>query len=139
MRDAIVVGVRSFLHPIDSLDERRLEMIDLMPFFDGRYIKQECDWQDQILPKLKSGAINAARAADQLRLILDAHASIAFAMGAILNVKSGKKIEVEQRTGGKRIWSVNYEPTRTNWPKLEISDERLNGRADDEVAVAIGA
>ena len=39
MRDAIVVGVRSFLHPIDSLDERRLEMIDLVPFFDGRYIK----------------------------------------------------------------------------------------------------
>jgi hypothetical protein len=138
MRDAIVVGVRSFLHPIDSLDERRLEMIDLVPFFDGRYIKSEADWQDQILPRLKAGAVSAARAADQLRLILDAHASIAFAMGAVLNVKSGKEIEIEQRMGGKRIWSVDDEPSRDDWPKLDIVEQQLDGRAGDEVAVAIG-
>lgn len=138
MRDAIVVGIRSFLHPIDSLDERRLQMIDLVPHFDGRYIRSQSDWQDKILPELQAGATAAARAADQLRLILDAHVSIAFAAGAVLNVKSGKRIEIEQRMGGKRVWAADDGPLRSDWPQIEFQDEQLDGRGDEEIAVAIG-
>jgi hypothetical protein len=33
-------------------------------------------------------------------MILDTHVSLAFGVGAILNVKSGKVIEIEQRAAG---------------------------------------
>jgi hypothetical protein len=137
-QDMIVLGIRSFLHSIDSLDERRLEMIDLVPYFDGRYIRNEVDWQNAILPKIKAGAISAGRSADYIRLILDSHASIAFAAGAVLNVKSGKKIEIEQRSGGKRIWSSEDGPVRADWPGFTITEERVDNRPGDEIALAVG-
>jgi hypothetical protein len=40
-----------------------------------------------------------------MRLVLDAHVLLAFAVGAISNVKLGKAIEVEQRTNGRRFWA----------------------------------
>jgi hypothetical protein len=103
LEDTIVLGVRSFPHPIVSLDERRLGMVDLVPYFDGRYIRNDSDWQNSILPKVRAYAIAAARSADHIRLILDTHVSVAFAAGAVLNIKSGKSIEIEQRSGGKKI------------------------------------
>jgi SMODS-associated and fused to various effectors sensor domain len=137
-QDMIVLGIRSFLHSIDSLDERGLELIDLVPQFDGRYIKNDGDWQNVVLPKIKAGAINAARSADYIRLIIDSHASIAFAVGTVLNVKCGKKIEIEQRSGGKRIWSSEDGPARADWPGFTITEERVDNRSGDEIALAIG-
>jgi hypothetical protein len=78
-------------------------MVDLVPYFDGRYIRNDSDWQNSILPKVRAYAIAAARSADHIRLILDTHVSVAFAAGAVLNIKSGKSIEIEQRSGGKKI------------------------------------
>lgn len=112
-------------------------MVDLVPHFDGRYIKDQSDWQGSILPKIRSGAIAAARSADHIRLILDTHVSIAFAAGSVLNVKSGKRIEIEQRSGGKKIWSSEDGPARTDWPVLQLTEERINNRPGDEIAVAI--
>ncbi len=133
----LVIGVRSFMHPIDPLEDRCERMLNLVPYFDGRYIRNDTDWQERILPELRNFVLDSARSTDSLRLILDAHVSLAFAVGAILNVKSGKHIEIEQRIGGRRYWSMDDQAADPGWPMFEFDEEVLDAHADG-VALAIG-
>jgi hypothetical protein len=77
-----------------------------------------------------------AQKGDHMRLVLDAHVSLAFAVGSILNVKSGKAIEVEQRTNGRRFWSRDDVPLDRAWPGIDATVEQIG--LGDELAVAIG-
>lgn len=134
---ALTIGVRSFMHPIDALEDRCARMLNLVPYFDGRYIRNEADWQGRILPDLREFVLAAARSSEHLRLVLDAHVSLAFATGALLNVKSGKRIEIEQRTGGRRFWSMDDQAAGPDSPRLAFEEEALDDREDD-IALAIG-
>jgi SMODS-associated and fused to various effectors sensor domain len=136
-KDVLIIGIRSFMHPIDNLEDRCERMLNLVPYFDGRYIRNETDWQHRILPELRNFMLKAARSTDHLRLILDAHVSLAFAVGTLLNVKSGKRIEIEQRTDGRRFWSRDDEASDPGWPKFLLSEEVLD-EDQDEVALAVG-
>jgi hypothetical protein len=131
--NAIAIGVRSFMHPIDNLEDRTERMLNLVPYFDGRYIRDEEDWQRKLLPELSDFLLGAARQSDHLRLIVDAHASLAFACGALLNVKSGKYIEIEQRTAGRRFWKTDDEVLNSSWPNFVISNENLGNEGGDIV------
>lgn len=130
------IGIRSFMHPIDSLEERCDSVLDFVPDFDGRYIRREADWQNKIIPDLNSFIANQAMQGDHLRLIVDAHVSIAFTVGSILNVKSGKNVEIEQRTNGRRFWSSDDTPVDIIWPKL-CFDEENTALAGDDIAISI--
>ncbi|MEQ9152777.1 MAG: SAVED domain-containing protein [Bauldia litoralis] len=134
---ALAIGIRSFMHPIDPLEDRCARMLNLVPYFDGRYIHNDADWQDRVHPALAAFVLGAARASERLRLIVDAHASLAFATGALLNVKSGKRIEIEQRFGGRRFWSMDDQPADQGWPPFEFDEEIVDPRGN-EVALAIG-
>jgi hypothetical protein len=70
-------------------------------------------------------------------LILDAHATLAFAAGSILDVKSGRHIELEQRTTGTRIWAADDATSDPSWPKLTADNIEIDG-SRSEVAVALG-
>lgn len=133
----LTIGVRSFMHQIDPLDERCHRMLNLVPYFDGRYIRDDADWQDRVYPELSGFLRDAARAVDRLRLILDMHASLAFAAGAVLNVKSGKQIEIEQRFAGRRFWSMDDQPSSDDWPPFEFEEEIIDAGARD-IALATG-
>lgn len=135
--NGLTIGVRSFMHPIDDLENRCERMLDLVPYFDGRYIRDSADWQQRLFPELRDFVLAAARTGDRLRLIVDAHVSLAFAVGALLNVKSGKRIEMEQRSGGRRFWSMEDQPADPTWPIFEFNEEVINERAP-EIALAVG-
>jgi hypothetical protein len=131
------LGVRSFMHPIDDLEARTDKAINLVPHFDGRYIRDPSAWKAVVFPELRDFVINAARGQDEIRLILDTHVSLAFGVGAILNAKSGKKIELEQRAGGRQIWSESDKPVDALWPKLVIAREAVHAGGAD-IAVSVG-
>ena len=60
--------------------------------------------------------MDAAKAHDCLRLILDAHLTLSIAAGSVLNIKSGRFIELEQRTIGRAVWSPDDKEPDGNWP-----------------------
>jgi SMODS-associated and fused to various effectors sensor domain len=129
---------RSFMHPIDDIEARCDESVNLVPHFDGRYIRDQAGWKADVLPELQRFLIESARDNDQLRLILDTHVSLAFGVGAILNVKSGKNIEIEQRAAGRHIWSAADKPLDPAWPTLCITEETVHvGGPDLAVAVSM--
>lgn len=130
------IGVRSFMHPIDSIEARATTTLNLVPYFHGRFLKDEAGWETDLFPALKSFVLAEAQKGDHMRLILDAHVSLAFAVGSILNVKAGKSIEVEQRTNGRRFWSRDDLPLDPAWPHFDSSIEDIG--SGEELAVAIG-
>jgi hypothetical protein len=133
---ARIIGVRSFMHPIDSLEGRATINLNLVPSFEGRFLKDGADWNADIYPALKAFVIGEAQKSDRIRLVLDVHVSLAFAVGALLDVKSGKAIEIEQRTNGRRFWSRDDQSDDPRWPGALISEEVIG--AGPDLAVAIG-
>lgn len=130
-------GVKSFEHPIDRLEERCTSVLNLVPSFHDRFIRNDEDWATTLYPELRDFLLSAAKGADQLRLALDAHTTLAFAAGSVLHVKAGRDVLLEQRTGANRIWSshdADFDPT---WPTLKTDVVDLgNGNAD--LAVSVG-
>lgn len=130
------IGVRSFMHPIDSIEARATTTLNLVPYFEGRFLKDEAGWETDLLPQLKAFVLAEAQKGDHMRLVLDTHVSLAFAVGSILNVKSGKDIEVEQRTNGRRFWSRDDVPLDPAWSDVDTVTEVIG--TGEEIAVAIG-
>lgn len=91
-----VYGVKSFEHSIDRLEERCTEVLNLVPSFLDRQIRPEADWQGTLYPNLKRFLMEASKTGDRLRLIIDAHLTLTFAAGAIINNKSGRIVELER-------------------------------------------
>lgn len=133
----IVFGVKSFQHPTDPLEERCTAVLNLLPKFYDRQIRPESDWTKHLYPELRTFLLQAAQAAPNLRLALDAHLTLAVAAGTILNVKSGRHIEIEQRTNGRRIWSADDEEPKPEWNPLVFTEEELSQDVAD-LAVTVG-
>lgn len=130
------IGIRSFMHPIDNLENRCDRLLNLVPYFDGRYIRDQDDWQLRVLPELQDFVVREAQATDRLQVILDAHSSLAFATGSVLDVKSGKAIEIEQSTQGRCFWTADGGPPDPSWPAL-VFDLQEVGQEEDEIAVSV--
>ncbi|MBZ9992785.1 SAVED domain-containing protein [Mesorhizobium sp. BH1-1-4] len=132
-----VYGVKSFEHAFDRLEDRCHEVLDLVPAFDERYIRSDGDWETSLYPALRLFLTSAAREQPRLRLALDAHTTLAFAAGSILDIKSGRHIELEQRSTERRIWSPDDTASDANWPKLVSTVTELHSGQPD-IAVALG-
>ena len=131
------VAVRSFLGPaadiVGATPENTLLLTD---DFRQRYLRDDLDWQTDIRPKVETFLRDAvARSSGRLRLILDAHASIAFLAGASLDLKSGVDAELVQKGRvGSRLWRAD---DGSGGESLEVTVHDL-GKSGHEIAVAIG-
>ena len=135
---AMVYGIKSFCHRIDALEDRCDDVLDLTPSFHDRQIVDDAAWTAKLLPRIRTFLLAAAKSESRLRLALDAHLSLAFAAGTMLDIKSGRAIELIQRTAsGYRVWSSDDEDASDAWPMLDHSSEEIDG-AGPEMAVAIG-
>jgi SMODS-associated and fused to various effectors sensor domain len=132
----LVYGVKSFEHPIDRLEDRCVAVLDLVPEFDDRFIRPEVDWATVLYPALKAFLLDAASKSSRLRLSLDAHLTLAFTAGSVLNIKSGKAVELEQRMIARSVWSVDDFAHDPAWPSWAFGVEALPGDGQ-EMAVAI--
>jgi len=132
----VVFGVKSFEHQFDRLEDRCTLVLDLVPHFDERAIRDQVDWSAELYPKLKGFLQDAARNNPQLRLVLDAHVTLAFAAGSVLNIKSGRNVEIEQRTMHRNVWHASDVPSDPAWPKWDFKVESLGG-VEGEIAVAV--
>ncbi|MBW8464314.1 SAVED domain-containing protein [Acidovorax sp.] len=129
-------GVKSFEHPFDRLEDRCAVVLDLIPHFDERSIRDQTAWATTLYPMLKSFLQTAAKDSQHLRLILDAHITLAFAAGSVLNIKSGRCVEIEQRTVHRNVWHSSDMPSDPSWPGWVFDLETLNGNGGD-MAVAV--
>ncbi len=120
----------------DRLEDRCTLVLDLISHFDQRAIREQTEWATRIYPKLKCFLSAAARDNEFLRLVLDAHITLAFAAGSVLDIKSGRHVELEQRTSHRRIWHSDDMEPDASWPSSTFDHEVVNEDGTD-MAVAV--
>jgi hypothetical protein len=104
--DCLPVAIRSFLGvAADIAGAAPKNTLLLTDDFRQRYLQDGRDWQRDIRPRIETFLREAARESPHLRLILDAHASVAFLSGAVLDVKSAVSVQLVQKGRvGARVW-----------------------------------
>ncbi len=131
-----VYGLKSFEHAFDKLEERCHAVLDLIPAFDERYIRSDTDWEATLYPALRTFLLDAGKGQLRLRLALDAHVTLAFAAGSIINIKSGRHVELEQRSTDRRLWAADDLVSDPSWPALAAESVELH-RDQPDIAIAL--
>jgi hypothetical protein len=132
------VAIRSFLGPAaDIVGAAPEDTLILTDAFRQRYLQDGRDWQRDIRPQVEEFLREAVKKSPKIRLVLDAHASIAFLAGAVLNVKSGVQTQLVQKGRvGARVWQADDE-TAAGGARFTIAEETLGGGNELAVAVSI--
>lgn len=137
---ALGLGVRSFDGYGGDMKTRNRDLLDLVPYFDGRSIKEKAWWQEKVFPELRDFLRKYIHERRPILLDFAAHSSIAFAAGWVLEPKSGLDVRVRQRTGneGEFEWHPKdgSESEGPLWQERE--DIVLDAEAPD-VALALSA
>lgn len=131
------IGVKSFRHPIDVLDERCEAVLDLTEHFADRQVRDANAWAGEIQPKLAGFLIEKVQKRPEVSLVLDAHATLAYAAGATLNLKAGRKIELEQRVMDPRLWNPDDEPPAADWSNWAFQFDEAASSTENELIVAV--
>jgi SMODS-associated and fused to various effectors sensor domain len=103
------IAIRSFMGPASDLaGATPANTLQLTDDFRQRYLENGRSWQVDIRPKVEMFLTNATARSRHIRLILDAHASIAFLAGTVLDVKSGIDVQLVQKGRvGSRTWRAD--------------------------------
>ncbi|MCW5737304.1 MAG: SAVED domain-containing protein [Enhydrobacter sp.] len=132
------IAVRSFLGPAaDIVGAKADDTLLLTDDFRQRYLQEGRDWQRDIRPKVESFLREAVKRSAKARLILDAHASIAFLAGSVLDLKSGVETHLVQKGRvGTRVWRADDASAATG-AKFERSEEALSSGREIAVAISV--
>lgn len=130
------VAIRSFMGPASDLSDASGEnTLMLADEFRQRYLVDGRDWQSDIRPKIETFLSEVIKHSTHLRLILEAHASIAFVAGTMLGVKAGIDVQLVQRgRTGTSIWHAADGKTGAR-----MQENITNLHRGDEIAVLISA
>jgi hypothetical protein len=132
------VAVRSFLGPssdiVGASPENTLLLTDS---FRQRYIRDDLDWQCNIRPQVEDFLRGKVMQSPKLRLILDAHASVAFIAGSVLDVKSGVSLELVQKGRvGPRVWRAD-DGSENGAPTFQTTEHKLGDRPEIAVSISV--
>ena len=132
------IAIRSFLGPAaDIVGAAPKDTLLLTDDFRQRYLQDDREWQRDIRPKVEAFLRDAVKRSAKLCLILDAHASIAFLVGAVLDLKSGVQTQLVQKGRvGPRTWWAD-DDSATQWTSFEVSVDRIGTGSEIAVSVSI--
>lgn len=130
------VAIRSFLGPAaDITGATNDDTLLLVDDFRQRYLRDDRDWQADIRPRVEAFILAAAKRSARLRVVLDAHASIAFLAGAVLDLKSGVEVQLVQKGRvGSRTWRAD-DGSQASTPIFNVAQHQVG--AGREIAVAV--
>ena len=121
-----VFGVKTFEHAFDRLEDRCQGVLDLVPEFDGRFVRDKNAWKSSLQPQLKTFLSGVSAPHGRLRLAMDTHATLAFAAGAVLDSKSGRLVEFLQRSPQPVVWAPDDLSISPSWPNWVFEETVLD-------------
>jgi hypothetical protein len=130
------LGVRTRLTPYGDLEEECQHVLNLVPLFDGRTIKNPADWSDKVVPYMDHFFRQHVSTRRPLVLRFDAHLTVSFTAGWLIDTR-GVDVTIRQAAigGGFQDWRFDFDHPYQG--KLwKVREERVG--AGKEVAVAVG-
>ena len=101
------LGIRSFGRRAEYMEDEAESVLDLVPYFEGRAIRDATLWNTSIATEVVHFLEASAKAGEACRLQLDAHASVAALAGYCLDSKAGVQTTLVQKTrNGVEVWEV---------------------------------
>jgi hypothetical protein len=135
---ALPVAIRAFLGPAADVSGATPEnTLVLTEHFRQRYLQDGRDWQRDLRPLVEQFLLGVVPRAPRMKLILDAHVSIAFLAGSVLDVKSAVQVSLVQKGRvGARIWRPD-DGSDDGGKRFEAANHALGGGGDIAVAVSV--
>ena len=132
----ISIGVKSFTRGAENLEKDTESCLSFINKFEDRNIKDEYDWNKDIYRNLEEFLLTNTSSKHAYQIFLNAHASIAFAVGRILDSKSGINVFPIQKssTNGTVLWDVKLSSKR-NYATWDISHEKFHENQYDSALV----
>ena len=121
-----VVGIRSFRRFTDHLEDETLHLLDLLRLFDGRQIRSQSTWNNDVAPDVRRFVNGSVIPLANCHIHLDCHGSIAFTAGYELDLKSGVRVAPFQKTAdGRQVWALNSDSgasdaAQVGWKQSEV-------------------
>lgn len=130
------IAIRSILGPsADIVGAAPEDTLLLTDEFRQRYLQDGRDWQRDIRPKVETFLRGAVKKSPRLRVIIDAHASIAFLAGAVLDLKSAVQTQLVQKGRvGARVWRAD---DGSEGASFEIAEEIVGTGPDVAVSISV--
>ncbi|HEX4955801.1 MAG TPA: CHAT domain-containing protein [Thermoanaerobaculia bacterium] len=98
-RPLAVLGIRTFMHNTEPMETYvpKENILSLTGSFDGRFLREKLTWAGDILPRVTSFLAEGRQRQEEVKLLFDAHLSIAVAAGWHAGLRAGQPITVTQR------------------------------------------
>lgn len=130
--DEDVIFFRSFDKYTEETDSKKL---DLLSMFNGRFLIDGYTWDD-IYSLIDEFVKKNMKIGCDYKVRLDVHLSIAFALGRVLNTKSGiKAVPIQKTFDGLVEWGW-HDNQSANYDSFIISESKINSTGKD-IAVVI--
>ena len=131
----IPISITSFPRGAIQIEDETM-CLSLLDKFDGRNLKSEYDWNNDVYPQLTKFLTSHTNNKNAYQLFLDTHATLAFAAGRILDSKSGINIFPMQKTAtnGMVLWDVKLS-SKMNYSNWNILHEIFNENYYDSVLI----
>ncbi|MBX9964169.1 MAG: SAVED domain-containing protein [Burkholderiales bacterium] len=121
-----IFGVKSFEHPLDRLENRCVEVLNLVSEFDDRAIRSTVAWRDTLVPRINEFLLRVPTPDGRVRIAIEVHATLAFAAGVVLDTKSGRLVELEQRSPVLKIWAADDQTLTSDTTTWEFQEHELD-------------
>jgi len=132
------IAIRSFIgSAADIYGTKPENALYLIDDFRNRYLQEGREWQRDIRPKIEHFLREKAKESTRLKLILDAHASIAFLAGVVFHLKSGVETQLVQKGRvGTRTWRAD-DGSKSEGNCFKIEEIQLAERRDVAIAISV--
>ncbi len=110
----ISVGIRIFLRFAEELHNETAQLLCLAGQFEGRRLRGGATWQGEVATPVNDFLRAKLSRGEKYLLHLDAHSSVAFLAGYVLDSKAGVDVALVQRgANGSSIWEPNHGPPQS--------------------------
>jgi hypothetical protein len=132
------LAVRSFPLYAHRVETDGACVIDLTDLFDGRIARAEASWSGEIPERLRGVLAQVEKLAEPVYVALDAHLSIAWRVGRLLDPKFGKRVVLRQRIRGKgtEVWDISAPAKPEGAPSWAVTPSNT-GTGGTDIAVVI--
>jgi len=134
--DYVDVGIRSFYIGAENLQDVTENLLSLLNYFNGRFLKNDYSWDRDIFNEL-NGFKQELSQNYKYRIHLDTHLSIAFVSGTLFASRSGIEIYPMQKTGYRKEFWFPIESNNKIYPDWKETTKVLSEDAKD-VALVLG-
>lgn len=132
----IPICIKTFSRCADHPDVLAKYTLDLCEAFDGRMLKPNLTWSDNIVSPIVEFLSTTAVQEEQYKIHLETHSSVSFMIGRLFDSKSGIDIVPVQKTttSGAELWDSSSK-TNEDLPNWIVTVNQINNDVINTVLI----